>query len=176
MPDPQSEDILWLTPDPRAIIPLAHFHVSRSLLRTLKRGHFHATFDQSFMEVVEGCSQRPDTWITDEFKEAYGELHREGDAHSVEIWQSSELVGGVYGVALQGAFFAESMFHRATDASKIALLYLVERLKACRMELLEVQFLTPHLASLGAIEISRKEYLRRLKHALESHAKFTRAL
>jgi leucyl/phenylalanyl-tRNA---protein transferase len=172
MPHPHSGELMWLSPEPRAIIPLSGFHVSRSLQRTLRSGHLRATVDVDFAGVMQGCSERDDTWITDEFKAAYLQLHLEGNAHSVEIWQDQELVGGVYGVSLNGAFFAESKFHRVTDASKVALFYLVERLNSCGLELLEVQFLTEHLATLGAVEISRSDYMMRLRSALHSSARF----
>jgi leucyl/phenylalanyl-tRNA--protein transferase len=172
MPHPDTGEILWFNPDPRAIIPLDGFHVSRSLARTLKRAPFTVTADQGFADVMTACGERQETWITDDFKRVYGELHQSGDAHSVEVRQGDELVGGVYGVTCGGAFFAESMFHRVTDASKVALYHLVERLKAGGFALLEVQFLTPHLKSLGAIEIPRAEYLRRLAKAVKLKAQF----
>jgi leucyl/phenylalanyl-tRNA---protein transferase len=173
MPHPHSNELLWLSPDPRAIIPLDGLHVSRSLERTMRRGHLTVTYDNDFAGVMQGCSERPDTWITDEFKVAYQRLHQEGYAHSVEIWQDGKLVGGVYGVALHGAFFAESKFHRVTDASKMAIVKLVERMKICGMELLEVQFLTEHLKTLGTIEVPRRHYMQLLSRALSSPAKFT---
>ncbi|MEN9835775.1 MAG: leucyl/phenylalanyl-tRNA--protein transferase [Pseudomonadota bacterium] len=175
MPHPHSNELLWLSPDPRAIIPLDGLHVSRSLQRTMGRGHLSYSYDKDFAGVMQGCSERADTWITDEFKVAYQRLHAEGYAHSVEIWQDSKLVGGVYGVALHGAFFAESKFHRVTDASKMAIVKLVERMKICGMELLEVQFLTEHLKTLGTIEVPRRDYMQLLSHALSSPAKFTPA-
>jgi leucyl/phenylalanyl-tRNA--protein transferase len=172
MPHPESGEIMWLTPDPRAVIPLDAFHASRSLKKTLRRGAFTVTFDRAFGGVMKSCADREDTWITGDFLTVYGELHRAGDAHSVEVWRGDALVGGTYGVTIGGAFFAESMFHREDDASKVALYHLVERLRAHAFTLLEVQFLTPHLASLGAVEISRSEYLRRLKRAVAVKARF----
>lgn len=171
MPHPHSNELLWLSPDPRAIIPLDGMHISRSLQRTMRRGHLSYSYDRDFAGVMQGCSERPDTWITDEFKVAYARLHAEGYAHSVEIWEGTNLVGGVYGVSLHGAFFAESKFHRVTDASKMAIVMLVERMKACGMELLEVQFLTDHLKTLGAIEIPRRQYMQLLSQALTSSAR-----
>ena len=172
MPHDETNEIMWFRPDPRAIIALNHFHVSRSLARNLRRLKFTFTRNRAFSEVMKGCSEREETWITQEFHEAYTRLHKMGYAHSVEVWQEDRgLVGGVYGVSLAGAFFAESKFHRVTDASKAALHYLVEHLKLRQFRLLEVQFITPHLASLGAVEISDSEYQKRLAEALlvETH-------
>ncbi len=175
MPDPDTGEILWLQPDPRAIIPLEGFHVSRRLARRMGKSGWQVRFDQDFGGVMAGCRDRPDTWITDEFVEAYTKLHRLGVAHSVEVLWNGELVGGTYGVALGGAFFAESKFHRATDASKIALYALVERMKEQGMLLLEVQFVTEHLRSLGAVTISRDEYATRLQEALSLPVDFSQA-
>ena len=172
MPHPDSGEILWFHPDPRAILPLDGFHVSRSFKRTLEKMPFEVTIDKDFAGVMAGCATRPETWINDLFKRTYGALHAEGDAHSVEVWQAGNLVGGVYGVALHGAFFAESKFHRVTDASKVALYHLVEHLKRRGMTLLEVQFITPHLESLGVVEIPRTQYMRRLRAALEKRVSF----
>ena len=167
MPDPDTDEIRWYFPDPRAIIPLDGFHVSRSLAKTLKSERFSVTIDQDFRGVMEACGARSQTWINDEFKRVYGALHSLEFAHSVEIWEQDQLVGGVYGVALGGAFFAESKFHRKTDASKVALYHLVEHLRKQGFQLLEVQFLTPHLARLGAIEIVAEHYLERLSQAIQ---------
>ena len=172
MPHPQTNEICWFNPDPRAIIPLDGFHVSRSLKRSLRHKGFKATIDQDFAGVMDGCSQRKETWINDEIKRAYKALHQDGYAHSLEVWLGDQLVGGVYGVALGGAFFAESKFHRVTDASKAAIYYLVEHLRRVGFTLLEVQFLIPHLASLGAIEISAKDYQSRLYDALQLPSDF----
>jgi leucyl/phenylalanyl-tRNA--protein transferase len=159
--------LLWFSPDPRAILPLDRFHASRSLQRTRRRGHFTVTHDRDFSAVVGGCAtSHGATWITPEMRAAYAELHRLDWAHSIEVWQSDRLVGGVYGVTVGGLFAAESMFHHASDASKVALAALVEHLAAHGFTLLDVQLLTPHLASLGAIEVSRSEYLARLAAAL----------
>lgn len=168
MPHPETAEIYWFHPDPRTIIPLDGLHVSRSLARTLRKQIFNTTIDQAFADVMRGCADRPDSWINDEFLRAYQELHHEGLAHSLEVWQNGALVGGTYGVAIGGLFCAESMFHRATDASKVAIYHLVEHLKARGMLILEVQFLTPHLASLGAIEVRRAEYLKMLAAAVGS--------
>lgn len=172
MPHPDTGEILWFHPDPRAVLPLESFHVSRSLARTLRTAGFAITIDKDFAGVMDGCATRTETWINELFKKTYAELHRQGDAHSVEVWRDDQLVGGVYGVALNGAFFAESKFHRVTDASKVALFHLVEHLKARGLSLLEVQFITPHLQSLGVIEIPRAQYMRRLQAALERRVQF----
>jgi len=167
MADEGSGEILWFRPDPRAIIPLDGFHISRSLARTLRRGIFEVRVDTDFEGVMRGCADRPEgTWISERFVEVYGALHRAGKAHTVEAWRDGRLVGGAYGLALGGAFMAESMFHRETDASKVALTALVARLQARGFTLLDVQYVTPHLESLGAVEITRREYERRLERAL----------
>ncbi len=162
----------WHRPDPRAILPLDGFHVSRSLARRLRRGGFEISFDRDFAGVMRACADREDTWITGEFVRVYSELHGEGKAHSVEVRVSGALAGGVYGVHLGGGFFAESMFHRVTDMSKVALWALVERLRERGFALLEVQYLTPHLASLGAVEIRLSEYLVRLRAELDRDCRF----
>ena len=167
MADERSDEVLWFRPDPRAVILLDGFHVSRSLARTLRRGVFKARVDTDFEGVMRGCANRPEgTWISERFVEVYGALHRAGTAHSVEAWREGRLVGGAYGLALGGAFMAESMFHRETDASKVALAALVRRLRERGFILLDVQYLTPHLESLGAVEITRREYDQRLERAL----------
>lgn len=172
MAEPDGE-ILWFRPDPRAIIPLDGLKVSRSLRATVRKGVYECRIDSAFGEVIRLCAKRREkTWISGEIQAAYIELHRLGFAHSVESWQDGELAGGLYGVALGGAFFGESMFSRATDASKVALVHLVERMKARGFALLDTQFMTEHLRSLGAIEISRKAYERRLKAALGAEATF----
>jgi len=173
MPDPDSGEILWYIPDPRTIIPLEHFHVSKSLRRTARKGHFRVTFDQDFAGVVAGCASREPTWISDTIKRAYIRLFELGLGHSVEVWdQAGVLVGGLYGISQAGVFNAESMFSKATDASKIALWALVNRLNRCGVTLLEVQFMTPHLRSLGAIEIRKNSYLELLAKALRRPVQF----
>lgn len=172
MPDPATGQIGWFRPDPRAIIPLDGFHASRSLRRTIKKAGFRVTLDAAFTDVMRACATRLGTWITPEFISAYGELFRRGYAHSVEVWLGESLAGGLYGVSLSGAFFAESMFHTETDASKVALHHLVGHMKAKGMELLEVQFMTPHLATLGAIEVPDEVYLNLLQKALASTSRF----
>ena len=157
-------------PTKRAILPLDSFHVSRSLSALLRRRPFEITWDQCFAAVMDACADRPSelgTWISPEFKIIYRELHRHGKAHSIEVWVDGELAGGLYGVQLGGAFFAESMFHRRTNMSKVALAELVSRLRARGFSLLDVQYLTEHLGQFGVIEISDKKYQARLKEALE---------
>ena len=162
----------WYRPDPRAVLPLDKFHASRSLQRKLKSNYFDVTYDRDFEGVMRGCADREDTWITAEFLDAYTEMHRLGKAHSVEVWREGKLAGGTYGVHLGGAFFAESKFHTETDASKVALAKLVERLRARGFALLEVQYLTRHLAQFGVVEIPDAEYVRRLEAALKLTCEF----
>lgn len=166
MPDSQSDEIHWYRPDPRAILPLESFHISRSFGRFLKKQTFKVTLNRQFKAVMEGCSQREPTWINSEFKKAYFELHQWGYAHSIEVWDSDRLVGGLYGVQLGGAFFAESMFSHISQASKLALFRLTQLLNQEGFSLLEVQFSTPHLKSLGVIEISDSRYQHLLKQAI----------
>ncbi len=158
--------IRWYAPDPRAILEHENLHVSRSLHATLRKGIYEVRMDTSFEKVMRYCAERVDTWINEAFITAYTQLHYAGLAHSVEAWKSGLLVGGLYGVSLGGAFMGESMFSRATDASKVCLVVLVEHLKARGYVLHDVQFWTPHLATLGVTEIPRKVYERRLKEAL----------
>lgn len=165
-------EIFWVDPSLRGIIPLDGFHISRSLRRTILKGDYRVSINEAFEGVVEGCADREDTWINATIFDLYRALHVAGFAHSLEVWNGAELAGGVYGVALQAAFFGESMFSRRRDASKIALAYLVDRLRMGAFSLLDTQFLTPHLASLGAIEIPRADYRRRLEAALEQEADF----
>lgn len=165
-------EVFWVDPVRRGIIPLDGFHVSRSLRRTLRQGRFQVTFNQAFAEVLAGCAGREATWISQSIAALYSELHAQGWAHSTEVWLDEELAGGIYGVALGAAFFGESMFSRRTDASKVALYHLIERLKARSFELFDTQFLTPHLASLGAVEISRAAYRKILFRAIECETSF----
>ncbi|HEX6463641.1 MAG TPA: leucyl/phenylalanyl-tRNA--protein transferase, partial [Vicinamibacterales bacterium] len=168
-------DIRWYSPDPRGVIPLDTFHVSRRLARAIRTRGFDIRVDSAFEEVIVACSQRPDAdgnWIDREIIESYCNLHALGHAHSVETWRADALVGGLYGVALGGAFFGESMFHRTGDASKAALVALVERLRARGYALLDTQWVTDHLAQFGAIEIPRRRYLRLLGEALKTEAAF----
>jgi leucyl/phenylalanyl-tRNA---protein transferase len=164
--------IFWVDPQRRGVFELDQFHISRSLARTIRSGQFLVTFDQAFAQVVAGCADRPETWINDVIAKLYSQLHAIGHAHSVEVWQAGALVGGVYGVTLGTAFFGESMFSTRTDASKLALAYLVDRLRLGGFTLFDTQFLTPHLASLGAVEISRAQYRKRLRAALGQSADF----
>ena len=170
MTSPEWPEITWHKPTRRAVIPLDGFHVSRSLARTLRQRRFRVTFDQAFNAVMQGCADRPEsasTWIDHRILAAYGELHRRGKAHSVEIWTGEgTLAGGVYGVQLGGAFFAESMFHRVRDMSKVALAHLVFRLQERGFGLMEVQYVTPHLQQFGVTELSTRQYQRCLAAAL----------
>ncbi|MBM1219543.1 leucyl/phenylalanyl-tRNA--protein transferase [Ponticoccus sp. SC2-23] len=167
-------EVFWVDPKRRGVFPLDRFHVSRSLARRIRRGEFSVTADQDFPGVLAGCADREETWISETIARLYVDLHHRGLAHSIEVRQDDHLVGGVYGVALGGAFFGESMFSRRTDASKVALAYLVSRLRAGGFVLFDTQFLTSHLASLGAVEISRAEYRARLSEALSVEADFHR--
>ena len=167
-------DINWYRPDPRAVIPLDRFHVSRSLAKTIRQGVFEVRVNTDFVGVMRGCAtNREDgTWISEEFVELYSELHRSGKAHSVETWRDERLVGGTYGLALGGAFMAESMFHYETDASKVALAALVARLCERGFQLLDVQYVTPHLERFGAVEIPHRIYYDLLKRSLRLHREF----
>ena len=168
----EDDSIGWFSPDPRAIIPLEDFHVSHALRRVAHKGIFETKIDNSFGEVIRACARREETWINREIVESYERLHDLGYAHSVEAWSKGKLAGGLYGVAIGGAFFGESMFHREKDASKIALVALVEHLRARKFALLDTQWLTPHLQRFGAIEISREHYLRLLARAVELPRRF----
>lgn len=171
------EPMAWWSPDPRAIIELDGLHVSRRLRRRIRSGRFDVTFDSDFHGVIRGCATAPgrrgQTWLTPRMIRAYVRLHDLGHAHSVETWRDGRLVGGTYGVSIAGLFAAESMFHRETDASKVALVYLVEHLRRRGYVLLDIQQLTPHTARLGAVEIPRIEYLRRLRDALRLDVRFS---
>lgn len=182
--------LAWFSPDPRAIVELDSLHISRRLARRIRSGKYRVTFNTCFADVISECAapraaardydeeeadalsedefdDNSGTWITPELAHAYVELHRRGMAHSVEVWEHDTLVGGLYGVTFGGLFSGESMFHRVRDASKIALAFLVPRLRERGFSLFDIQQFTPHMASLGAIEVSRSEYLKRLKRALE---------
>ena len=168
--DAADEDLFWVSPEQRGILPLDSFHLSKSLRRSMRRSGFVVRVDSDWEGIVEGCAtvgeDRDSTWINATIRRVYGELFRRGVAHTVEVWDGPELVGGLYGLAIGGAFFGESMFHRRTDASKMAMAHLVDRLKAGGFVLLDTQFLTPHLVSLGGIEIPREDYEERLAQAL----------
>ena len=161
-----ADEVFWVEPRTRAIIPIEGFHLSHSLRRTLRANRFTVTLDKAFADVVTACADREETWINADIERAVLALHRLGHAHSVEVWLGDELVGGLYGVKLGRAFFGESMFSRATDASKVALAWLVARLKAGGYTLLDCQFMTEHLASLGAVPISKEAYSALLATAL----------
>ncbi len=165
-------EIAWFSPDPRAIIPLDAFHVPHGLKRTLKKSRFEIRIDSAFETVMRACGQREETWINDEIVASYVNLHRLGHAHSVEVWLDEKLAGGLYGVSLGGAFFGESMFHEVTDASKVALFALVERLRVRGFTVLDTQWLTPHLVTFGAVEISRADYQKRLNKAVDQKCRF----
>ncbi|WP_424944137.1 leucyl/phenylalanyl-tRNA--protein transferase [Aliiroseovarius crassostreae] len=163
-------EIFWVDPKERGVFPLNAFHISRSLARTIRTAPFRITLNKDFPGVVRGCADRNETWINDQIFDLYCELHQMGHAHSLEIWEEDLLVGGVYGVTLGAAFFGESMFSRRRDASKIALSYLTKHLENCGFLLFDTQFITPHLASLGAEEITRSEYHQRLTEAIQKPA------
>lgn len=165
-------EIHWVDPRRRGILPLDSFHISRSLAKRIRSGGYRVTVDTAFEAVVEACADRGETWISQRIQRLYLALHRLGAAHSLEVWEGEDLVGGVYGVTLGAAFFGESMFSRRTDASKVALAHAVHRLRAGGFRLFDTQFLTPHLASLGGKEIPRAEYHRLLAEALEANAEF----
>ncbi len=161
-----ADELFWVEPRNRAILPLDSFHVSRSLSRTIRSGRLKVTLDRDFGAVIRACADREETWINAELEKAMVALHGSGNAHSVEVWNDERLVGGLYGVKLGRAFFGESMFSRETDASKVALAWLVARLKVGNFTLLDCQFMTEHLASLGAVTVSREDYVALLAAAL----------
>ena len=168
----EDPDVFWVQPRIRGVIPLDHFHVSRSLAKKVRQKPFDIRVNTAFAQVMEHCAEatdaRPSTWINPLILSLYKELHRMGYTHSVEAWQGDELVGGLYGVSLGSAFFGESMFSRRTDASKICLVHLVERLRERKFSLLDTQFTTDHLKNFGAIDIPRKDYERLLEEAMKS--------
>ena len=161
--------ILWWSPDPRAILEFENLYISKRLARTIRTNKFQVTFNQDFDAVVKGCTYQPEegTWITPEVANAYGEFHRRGHAHSVEVWQQGVLVGGLYGVAIGGLFAGESMFSTVSDASKIALVALVSRLKGKGYQLFDLQIINEHTSMMGATEIPRDDYLARVKLAIQ---------
>jgi leucyl/phenylalanyl-tRNA--protein transferase len=169
-----SPDLHWIDPLRRGVVPLDGFHISRSLARRIRRAPYQVSVNRDFAATVAACADRPETWINAALVSLYANLHRLGHAHSVELWDGGDLVGGVFGIAIGGAFFGESMFSRRTDASKMALAYLVSRLRVGGFGLFDVQFITPHLARLGAQEISRAAYRARLQTALRFDADFHR--
>jgi leucyl/phenylalanyl-tRNA--protein transferase len=174
--DASSDDLFWVSPQRRGIIPLESFHISRSLRKTMRNAIFELRVDTDFDAVLDGCAEpapgRETTWINPEIRRLYGALFKRGMVHTVEVWDGAALVGGLYGMSLGGAFFGESMFHRATDASKIAMAHLMSRLRAGGYRLLDTQFITGHLRTFGAIEIPREDYELRLAEALRHQADF----
>lgn len=164
--------VFWVDPQMRGIIPLNGLHISRSLARAIRAERYQVRVNADFAGTVLGCAARDETWINDQIFDLYEQLHAAGFAHSVEVWDGDDLVGGVYGVALGAAFFGESMFSRRTNASKIALAYLVKRLRYGGFQLFDTQFVTDHLLSMGAVEIPRSEYRKRLEKALDWEADF----
>lgn len=164
----------WFEPRMRGILPLDGFHISASLARVIRRQSFTITVNTAFHAVVEGCADRPETWINAPLLELYAALHSHGYAHSLEVWSGDALAGGVFGVTLGGAFFGESMFSRQSNASKVALAYTVDRLRRSGFRLFDTQYLTPHLKSLGGVEVPRAEYRRRLGEALPVQADFAK--
>ena len=165
-----AEEVFWVEPRRRAIIPLDRFRLSRTLRRTIRSGSFEVTRDAAFPEVIRLCAEREETWINAQIERSFTELHRLGHAHSIECWQDGELVGGLYGVNLGAAFFGESMFSARRDASKVALAWLVARLRVGGYVLLDCQFMTDHLRSLGAVEVTQQDYLALLESALSAGA------
>ena len=174
--DADADDLFWVSPQKRGILPLDGFHLSRSLRKTLRSHRYTIRIDTDWKGIVEGCAtagtDRDTTWINATIRKLYGQLFDRGICHTVEVWEGPHLVGGLYGLAIGAAFFGESMFHRRTDASKIALVHLVDRLKAGGYRLLDTQFITDHLRSFGGIEISREEYELRLADALANTGDF----
>jgi leucyl/phenylalanyl-tRNA---protein transferase len=163
-------EVYWVEPESRGVLPLAGFRLSKSMAKVLRSGRFETTADAAFADVVKLCAEaaedRPVTWINGQIEAAVGQLHAAGHAHSIETWEGGQLVGGLYGISLGGAFFGESMFSRATNASKVALAHLIARLRVGSYQLLDCQFITPHLATMGAIEIGKADYLAQLNAAL----------
>lgn len=165
-------EVFWVDPRFRGVMPLDGFRMSRSLAKRIRRDDYEIHIDESFADVVAACADREETWINDTLFGLYGQLHKAGFAHSIEVWIDDELAGGMFGLTLGGAFFGESMFSRKRDASKIAMAYLVDRLRQGGFRLFDTQFLTEHLQSLGAVEIPRADYHKRLERALDRQADF----
>ncbi|AGY60200.1 leucyl/phenylalanyl-tRNA--protein transferase [Gloeobacter kilaueensis] len=172
MAEGQGQRIYWYEPDPRAIFELDKIHFSKRLLRLVRQERFEIRYSSAFEAVIRACADRPSTWISEEIIRAYIRLYRNGYGQSVETWQGGELVGGLYGVSLGGAFFGESMFSRVSDASKVAFYHLIERLKARGFSLLDTQFTNSHLEQFNVVEIPRRAYRQRLKDALSTECKF----
>jgi leucyl/phenylalanyl-tRNA--protein transferase len=173
----ESDDLFWVSPQKRGILPLDTFHVSRSMKKTMRAHPYAIRIDTDFQQVIDGCASegedRDTTWINGSIRRLYGALFERGVCHTVEVWDDTRIVGGLYGLSIGGAFFGESMFHRATDASKIALVHLIERLRAGGYRLLDTQFVTEHLKTFGGMEIPREEYELRLADALGVAGDFT---
>lgn len=171
----QGAELYWLDPEMRGVIPLDGVHISRSMRKTLRREEFRVSINEAFDQVVRYCADREETWINDDLKTVYRDLHSAGLAHSLEVWRGPSLIGGIFGIALGGAFFGESMVSRARDGSKIALIFLAHRLAKGGFDVFDTQFITDHLASLGAIEIPRHEYRANLSNALGVQADFVQS-
>ncbi len=172
MADSKDGPLRWYSPDPRAIIPLDNFRVTRSLRRLVTRSAFDVRMNTAFEDVIRACAEREETWISEEITEVYTQLHSKGDAHSVECWSGGVLAGGLYGVAIGGAFFGESMFSRVPNASKVALVHLVNHLRSRSFIILDSQFINEHIARFGAVEIRKAEYLRMLQQAISARTSF----
>ena len=172
MANPESGEIAWYSPDPRTVFELSEFKIPRSLKLTIKKEFFEVRLNTQFEEVMRGCAARDETWISEDIIASYLQLHRLGFGHSVECWHDDELAGGLYGVAIGGAFFGESMFSLERDASKVALVSLTQRLKERNFELLDTQYSTPHLIRFGAKEIPKSEYMKRLERAIAKQCAF----
>lgn len=172
MANERDGEIHWFSPEQRGIIPLDGFNISRSLRQTIRKKKFAVRINSNFEATIRACAEREDVWISETIIQSYLRLHKLGRAHSVECWNNEKLVGGLYGVAIGGAFFGESMFSRMTDASKVALIYLVKRMNERGFILLDVQYSTPHLLSLGCIEIPHLEYMQRLQKAVQLNCHF----
>ena len=172
----EDDDIFWVEPEERGVFPLDSFHIPKSLIKTIKKEPFTITVDRAFAAVMKGCASplkgREDTWINHKIFDLYTQLHKDGFAHSVECWRDGKLVGGLYGIVINAAFFGESMFHLETDASKIALVYLVARLKYGGFKLLDAQFITEHLTRFGAVTMPQEDYLKELNVAVHESADF----
>lgn len=168
--DRDDPDVFWVDPRERGVLPLDGFHLSRSLARRMRSGVYRATLNTAFIEILDGCADRDETWINETIRALVLELHGRGHAHAFGIWTGDTLIGGMYGLSLGGAFFGESMFSRATDGSKMALAWAVDHLRRCGFTLFDTQFITPHLASLGAVEISRAQYHSLLAQAIDQPA------
>lgn len=169
--DRESDVVQWFAPDPRAILPLNDFHVSKTLAKLVRQNKFEIATDRDFEGVMHACAERKETWISDEIIQSYVALYKMGYAHTIECWRAGQMVGGLYGVAIGGAFFGESMFHRERDASKVALVHLVRCLNENGYVLLDTQFTTSHLEKFGVKEISRSDYEKRLEAALQKQVK-----